>query len=258
VTFTLNGAPLGMMTTPPWQVLAPKKPPGQYTLQVTAVDSHKNTTTSSWVITLKDTTVPELCEIAVGPSGGPAGELNVILSARDDISGLSGLDIYQMGVGWVKNDYTSVGPGVTRSLSFKKTFAPGTYTFQGHCGDAAGNIGKTAWRSYTVGAPVPACNTNQVAGGNLPDQRTFEMGKTSGTVKLTFQTFAVHDRIKVIYQGAVIGDTGCSATGENTPAWAIGFPFSGTSSQMTVRVEPNCDPMTAAPTTQWNYRLSCP
>lgn len=257
VSFELDGTALGMVTTSPWQVDSPKKPPGQYTLQVTAVDSHRNTATASFVLTLQDTTIPEVCDIAVGPSGGPAGELNVILWGRDDVSGLSGLDIYQNGVGWVKYDYTPTAPGAGRSLTFTKTFGPGTYTFQGWCGDKANNIAKTAFRSYTVGSPAPPCNTTATAGGNAIDQRVWEMGKTSGNVTLTFQTFVIHDRIKVIYQGSVIADTGCRAT-DLDPPQSFPFQYSGSSSQLSVRVEPNCDPVTSGPTTQWAYKLSCP
>jgi N-acetylneuraminic acid mutarotase len=257
VSFQLNGTALGMVTTAPWQVVPPKLAPGQYTLQVTAVDSHRNTATTSYVLTLQDTTVPELSEIMVGPSGGPAGELNVFVS--DDVSGLSGLDIYQTGVGWVKSDYTPSPPKIERLLTFTKTFAPGTYTFQGYCGDQAGNSTQTVARSYTVGSPTPPCNTTAQAGTNVIDQRVWEMGKTSGNVTLTYQTFVVHDRIMVLYQGGVvIADTGCRATGDPASAVAQSFSYSGSSSQLTVRVEPNCDPQTAAPSTQWNYKLSCP
>lgn len=259
VTFKLDGTGIGMATSPPWQVKAPNKPPGQYALQVTAVDTHRNETTTNFVLTLRDTTVPELCEIKVGPSGGPAGEVNVILSGRDDVSGLSGLEIYQSGAPWpVKVDYTATAPGTGRSLVFTNTFAPGTYSFQGWCGDKANNTAKTLFRSHTVGSLVPPCGTHAAAGSNTPDQRTFEMGMTSGTVKLTYQTLIVHDRIKVIYQGIVIYDTQCVATGDPAPAWANTFDFSGSSSQLTVRVEPNCLGGSGGTTTQWNYQLSCP
>jgi hypothetical protein len=73
---------------------------------------------------------------------------------------------------------------------------------------------------------------------------------------LSYQTFEVHDRMKVLYQGAVIADTGCRATGDSTSP--LVFNYAGSSSQLTVRVEPNCDPSTSAPSTLWNYKLSCP
>lgn len=81
------------------------------------------------------------------------------------------------------------------------------------------------------------------------------MGQTSETVKLLYLTYVVHDRIKVYYQGSMIADTGCQATGYGTPAWAQTVQFSGSSSQLKVRVDSNC---AGGTDTQWTYNLSCP
>ena len=90
------------------------------------------------------------------------------------------------------------------------------------------------------------------------DERTFQMGKASGTVTLSYHTYGVHDRIKVYSGTTLAADTGCMSTGDPSTLRTLTFSYSGTSGQLKVRVEPNCNPVTAAPSTEWAYSLSCP
>jgi IPT/TIG domain/Bacterial pre-peptidase C-terminal domain/Repeat of unknown function (DUF5648) len=97
---------------------------------------------------------------------------------------------------------------------------------------------------------VAQCSTTQNAGGDTPDTRTIELGKTSGSFAFAYQTYTQKDRIVVRYMGSTLFDTGCvGANGTKT------LSFSGTSSQITVQVIPNCSGGTG---TAWNYTVSCP
>jgi hypothetical protein len=84
------------------------------------------------------------------------------------------------------------------------------------------------------------------------------MGHVSGNVTLTYQTFVIDDRIRVMTPaGQLLLDVGCVATGDPSIVVTRNLSFSGTS-VLKVVVDPNCNPANSAPTTQWNYRLSCP
>ena len=97
---------------------------------------------------------------------------------------------------------------------------------------------------------IAQCSATQNAGNDTPDTRTIELGKTSGSFNFTYQTFAQEDQILVRYQGTTLFDTGCvGATG------SVQLNFSGTSTQITVQVIPNCKGGTG---TAWNYSVGCP
>jgi hypothetical protein len=96
-----------------------------------------------------------------------------------------------------------------------------------------------------------ACSTQQVAGGDTPDTRTIQMGRSSGSFIFRFETYTVKDRMIVTYEGHVLFDTGCvGASGSPT------LTYSGTSTAITVQVIPNCSGPTTG--TLWNYTVECP
>ncbi|MEO8132785.1 MAG: IPT/TIG domain-containing protein [Betaproteobacteria bacterium] len=97
---------------------------------------------------------------------------------------------------------------------------------------------------------IAQCSATQTAGGDTPDTRTVELGKTSGTFVFTYETFAQEDQIIVRYQNNVLFDTGCVGANGSVP-----LPYSGTSTQISVQVIPNCKGGTG---TAWNYSVSCP
>ncbi|MFO1413975.1 MAG: IPT/TIG domain-containing protein [Burkholderiales bacterium] len=97
---------------------------------------------------------------------------------------------------------------------------------------------------------VAQCSATQNAGGDVPDTRTIELGKTSGSFVFAYETYSQEDEIIVRYMGSTLFDTGCvGASGSKTLA------FGGTSSQITVQVIPNCK---GGSGTAWNYTVSCP
>ncbi len=99
--------------------------------------------------------------------------------------------------------------------------------------------------------PVAQCNDQQVAGGDTPDTRLIELGRTSGTFTFDYDTVSIKDRIVVSYQGTTLLDTGCVGESMSKP-----LTYSGSSTQIMVQVLPNCE--TGGTGTIWNYTAHCP
>ena len=94
------------------------------------------------------------------------------------------------------------------------------------------------------------CSSTQNAGGDTPDTRTIDLGQPSGTFDFSYDTYWQEDQILVRYQGATLFDTGCvGATASKT------LTYSGSSTQITVQVIPNCK---GGSGTAWNYTVACP
>ena len=94
------------------------------------------------------------------------------------------------------------------------------------------------------------CSSTQNAGGDTPDTRTIELGKTAGTFDFSYQTYSIEDQILVKYQGNTIFDTGCvGASGTKT------LTYAGSSTQIVVQVLPNCK---GGSGTAWDYTVACP
>jgi hypothetical protein len=142
----------------------------------------------------------------------------------------------------------------------------------------------------TCPPPGPMCNSTLHQGGDDPETHVVQLGRTSGTTRLTFNTFNVGDVISVSYEGQQldsslcirtstlaagctlngipqIGNTnttcntsanplapGCACCDGTGVCWAD-YRYSGSSSTMTVHVEPNCS---FGDETIWNFSLSCP
>lgn len=100
------------------------------------------------------------------------------------------------------------------------------------------------------GSSAAACNSQQVAGQDAPEVRTIELGQTSGSFVFQFETFSQEDRLVVVYEGSPLFDTGCvGASGSRT------LTYSGSSSRVTVAVQPNC---AGGSGTAWNFTVNCP
>jgi hypothetical protein len=107
---------------------------------------------------------------------------------------------------------------------------------------------------YAANPPALSCNAGQqVAGGDTPDSRFFEMGRTSATFRFDYDTQSIPDRIQILYQGAVIFDSTCLGTNGTITAHPS---FSGSSSLIQVNVTPNCSGGTSG--TAWSYQVYCP
>ncbi len=97
---------------------------------------------------------------------------------------------------------------------------------------------------------IAQCSATQNAGADTPDTRTIELGKPAGTFVFTWNTYSQEDEIIVFYQGITLFDTTCIGS-----SGAPSLHYSGTSTQITVQVIPNCKGGTG---TAWDYSVSCP
>ncbi|UCF93039.1 MAG: BACON domain-containing protein, partial [Desulfobacterales bacterium] len=112
--------------------------------------------------------------------------------------------------------------------------------------------------SLTISIPKPngydQCFTQEVEADvqddDVSDTRLIDLRRTTGTFQFDYDTFSGEDRIVVRYQNVVLFDTGCV---ENSDT--VFLTYSGTSTQITVEVEPNCF---GSNDTSWNYKVHCP
>jgi len=114
-------------------------------------------------------------------------------------------------------------------------------------GGGGGNSGVGAASAATI-----ACNNVTQQGSDAPETHTVQLGKTSGVIPFTYNTINVQDRMIVVYQNAVLFDSGCVGTGGNVTQ---NLPFSGSSSTVTVQVIPNC---AGGSGTAWSFTVGCP
>jgi len=94
------------------------------------------------------------------------------------------------------------------------------------------------------------CNTKYGSGANAPEQYTFNMGISFGTVTINYDTYTIKDRIHVYAGGLKVLDTGCVGT-----SGSKSFQLNG--SQIRVIVDPGCDPSNSTGT-RWNFTVTCP
>ncbi|OWA50811.1 hypothetical protein BV898_15317 [Hypsibius exemplaris] len=95
-----------------------------------------------------------------------------------------------------------------------------------------------------------ACDGQTVAGADTPVSRRYNLGTTKGTMKFSYQTYSIPDRVTVVYEGKALYDSGCVGTSQSVP-----ISFSGSTKEMRVDVEPNCQGTSG---TKWYFTLPCP
>ncbi|MBF0286493.1 MAG: hypothetical protein HQM14_01630 [SAR324 cluster bacterium] len=107
---------------------------------------------------------------------------------------------------------------------------------------------------FPADAPVTSgqCDDQQGAGYDTPEVRVIEMGKSSGTFTFSYQTYRQEDQMFVLYEGAQLFDTTCLGTGNYLTE---NITYSGTSTQMTVQIVPNC---VSGSGTAWAFSITCP
>ena len=94
------------------------------------------------------------------------------------------------------------------------------------------------------------CNDTQKAGANQPEVHQIDLGQISGSFQFDYQTFDVKDQIIITQGGMTIFNSGC--IGETR---SVRVPFSGYTSVIEVRVNPNC---AGSSSTAWNFKVHCP
>lgn len=96
------------------------------------------------------------------------------------------------------------------------------------------------------------CDSQFVAGGDIPETHEVELGQSSGTVEFSYNTYSQQDQVIVSYEGSVLFDSGCVGMSETVP-----LSYSGASTSLTVELQPNCaDPGSSG--TSWDFSVSCP
>lgn len=116
-------------------------------------------------------------------------------------------------------------------------------------GDVVVNVGGADSNGVTF-TVINQCNTQQVSGHDTPETRVIDLGINHGTFQFYYQTWSQKDRMIVTYEGSTLFDTGCvGASGTEN------LTYSGSSTSVTVSVEPNC---AGGSGTDWNFKVFCP
>ncbi|MGZ6143082.1 MAG: InlB B-repeat-containing protein, partial [Myxococcales bacterium] len=149
------------------------------------------------------------------------------------------------------------------SVTLTATTSSAQATFEGWSGACSGTKqqcvvnmdgNKLVGANFTLNAPPASdggvCGVQQVAGGDAPDTRDIQMGRSSGTFSFSYDTYTQQDDIRVSYQGQTLFDTGCVGA-SGSPSLSYG----GASSAITVSVSPNC---AGGSGTAWDYTVGCP
>jgi hypothetical protein len=123
--------------------------------------------------------------------------------------------------------------------------------YQGALSDLAEMEGGRSLRPAT--GPIRGrCDEAKQEGSDRPETHLIDLGTTAGAFLFRFETFEKKDRIVVSYGGRRLFDTGCVGT----HGWrSKRVRFSGFSSEVTVRVYPNC---AGESDTRWKFVLECP
>jgi hypothetical protein len=93
------------------------------------------------------------------------------------------------------------------------------------------------------------CDEQQASGGQEGDTRTIQLTATSGVIKIDYEMYSVPDRLKVIYEGQDLINTGFVSSSKS-----LSIPFQGNSGKVTVELTGNREESG----TKWNYTLHCP
>ena len=108
----------------------------------------------------------------------------------------------------------------------------------------------------TSSKPV-ACNDVIEQGATVGSAVVINMGKTSGNIGLTIQTYEVADQLSFYCTdqwpgGKAFWTLGCQSTFD---PWNIALAFDCPTSKIVGVLEPNCN---QHPYTEWIYAVSCP
>lgn len=94
------------------------------------------------------------------------------------------------------------------------------------------------------------CNDQQQQGSDAPEIHQIDLGSTFGSFVLDYEAYSVKDQIIVMQGGIALFDSGCTSGSRS-----VRLSLNGFSSQISVRVNPNCDGTTG---TQWTFTVHCP
>ncbi|MBF0319699.1 MAG: hypothetical protein HQL01_07850 [Nitrospirae bacterium] len=136
-------------------------------------------------------------------------------------------------------------------IPYTVSLPAGNYTWNVIPEYASGDLETSAGTAYSFFEITPqACNSTAVAGNDTAQTIKVSMGKSSGTFTFSYDTYSVKDQMVVSYEGKTLHDTGCVGK-----SGSVALSYSGTSTEVTVAVTPNCAGETG---TAWNFTVGCP
>jgi hypothetical protein len=107
---------------------------------------------------------------------------------------------------------------------------------------------QTSTSTPTPTATPRPCNTSTGSGADEVSILVHELGRSSGRFVFDYEAFTIPDRFQVIYEGNTLFDTFGPVFGNAS----VTIPFSGASTEVTVKVTGNTNP-----STRWNYTVHC-
>jgi hypothetical protein len=99
-----------------------------------------------------------------------------------------------------------------------------------------------------------SCNTQYQNGSDNPEQYTIDVGRRSGSLTFTYETYTVKDRIHIYHGGSKVFDSGCVGT---KGLKSRTLTLNGSSSVFRIIVDPKCEPQETSGTA-WYFTLGCP
>lgn len=94
-----------------------------------------------------------------------------------------------------------------------------------------------------------SCNEQTIAGGDTPDDRLIDIGRSRTTVDFSYETYSIKDNIQVYYRGQLAFSTGCVGASGTTA-----IKLTDNESTLRVNVIPNCEGTVG---TAWTYTVAC-
>jgi hypothetical protein len=176
---------------------------------------------------------------------------SVAPAAFGTVSGAGGTAVVSVGISnspcdppaWTAFSNTPASATVspasgTGAGSVTVTFLPNSPLATGPRPVSVTVAGQVIQGSQNAGSATLSCSAQAMRGGDAGDTRTFDLGRSSGSFVLTYDTGdRSDDRVVVFYEGRPLFDSGCVSTaGPQSRA----LSFSGASSLVTVQVMPNC------------------
>ncbi len=105
------------------------------------------------------------------------------------------------------------------------------------------------------------CNEQRHAGGLRGGTFNVDTSQSWGTFDISYTTYTVPDAFQVEYEGKVIADIGCVATGgtKERPIWHTKtINYFGHSNNVIVKVNGNCSGSSKGNSTEWAFVVKCP
>lgn len=151
---------------------------------------------------------------------------------------------------------------------------PGNFEITYRLYDENGNVGQPKTLSTELKEPERLCDTTGVDsyylnGSSGLTTSVYELGNTTGTVSISYQTYSLPDRLDIEYNGQFVASTGDILTPGSAPPSSVCYDgtngFVGGQSTLSFNYDPSVSKQVTVHvfgclgnTTAWNYTISCP